>query len=139
MTKTNFKFAALALAAPGLALAMPAQAAAPASAYHGVYAPTYEVESANQWRDRDRYSDRDYRDYRRSDRGRYDRHDRRDRYERDARVWRGRDGRTYCQRDDGTTGLLLNDDRSSSDLRPGDDISNSDLDQVAATKLAVDR
>jgi hypothetical protein len=99
MTKINFKFAALALAAPGLALAMPAQAAAPASAYQGVYAPTYEVESANQWRDRDRYD--------RYDRGRYDRdrYDRHDRY--DRRVWRGRDGRTYCERDDGTTGLLI--------------------------------
>ncbi len=97
MTKINFKFAALALAAPGLALAMPAQAAAPASAYQGVYAPTYEVESAHQWRDR----------YDRYDRGRYDRdrYDRHDRY--DRRVWRGRDGRTYCRRDDGTTGLLI--------------------------------
>lgn len=38
-----------------------------------------------------------------------------------------------------TTGLLLNDDRSSSDLPSDDNITNSDLDQVAAVKLVVDR
>ena len=32
----------------------------------------------------------------------YDRH-----AYRDMRVWRGRDGRAYCRRDDGTTGLLI--------------------------------
>ncbi len=38
--------------------------------------------------------------------GRYDdRYDQRVRY--DTRVWRGRDGRAYCRRDDGTTGLLI--------------------------------
>jgi hypothetical protein len=40
---------------------------------------------------------------------------------------------------DGTTRLLLNDDRSGSDFRSGDDITDPDLDQVAAPKLAVYR
>ena len=102
MTNKTFKIAALAIAAPGLAMAMPAQAAAPSSAYQGAYAPTYEVESVNQWRDRnDRYDRRD-----RYDRGRYDRrYDQR--VNRNTRVWRGNDGRTYCRKDDGTTGLLI--------------------------------
>lgn len=111
MTRISLKFAALAIAAPGLALAMPAQAAEPARAYQAVHGATYETDSYNQWRDRDRYRDRDYRDYRRYDRGRYDRdrydRDRYDRVSRDTRVWRGRDGRYYCRRDDGTTGLLI--------------------------------
>lgn len=40
---------------------------------------------------------------------------------------------------DGTTRLLLNDDRSGSDFGSGDDITDPDLDQVAAAKLAVYR
>lgn len=104
MTMKSFKIAALAIAAPGLAMAMPAQAAAPASAYQGVYAPTYEVEASNQWRGNDRYD--------RYDRGRYGRYDRNDRrydqrVHRNTRVWRGNDGRAYCRKDDGTTGLLI--------------------------------
>ncbi|PXA97115.1 hypothetical protein DMC47_15605, partial [Nostoc sp. 3335mG] len=44
--------------------------------------------------------ERDYRD------GRYDRHyDRRGYY--NGPSWRGRDGRQYCRRSDGTTGLLV--------------------------------
>lgn len=66
-------------------------------------------------RDRDR--DRDYRDdwddddYR--DRRRGNRYDRNGRYRepprlsRRDRVWRGRDGRYYCKRDNGTTGLVI--------------------------------
>ena len=58
-------------------------------------------------RDRDR---RDYRDDRRyrdrvyDDRGRY--YEPR-RLSRGDRVWRGRDGNYYCQRDNGTTGLII--------------------------------
>lgn len=58
-------------------------------------------------RDRDR---RDYRDDRRyrdrvyDDRGRY--YEPR-RLSRNDRVWRGRDGNYYCQRDNGTTGLII--------------------------------
>jgi hypothetical protein len=61
--------------------------------------------------------DDDDRDYRRDRRyGRYDgydrRYDRRDyqrerRLSRRDRVWRGEDGRYYCKRDNGTTGLVV--------------------------------
>lgn len=62
---------------------------------------------------RDRYDDyyerNDRRDFRRDDFYRQDtrfRNERRDQ-RRDRRTWRGDDGRNYCQRDDGTTGLLI--------------------------------
>lgn len=100
MKMKTLKIAALTIAAPTFAMAMPVQAATPTHAYQPTYTPTYQVDSANGWRDR--YRDRDHRRY---DRGRYDRH--RDRYDRDRRVWRGRDGRYYCRKDDGTTGLLI--------------------------------
>ncbi len=102
MTMKTFKIAALAIAAPGLAMAMPAQAAVPTGTYQAAHAATYEIESSNQWRDR--YRDRGDRRY---DRGRNDRYRDRDRDYRDRRTWRGRDGRYYCRKDDGTTGLLI--------------------------------
>lgn len=40
---------------------------------------------------------------------------------------------------DRSPSLLLNDYRASPDLRSGDHIADSDLDQVTAAKLAVDR
>lgn len=40
------------------------------------------------------------------ERGRYGRHYDEPVY-RDTRVWRGRDGRYYCRRSDGTTGLII--------------------------------
>lgn len=57
-------------------------------------------------RDRDRrhYRDRRYRDRVYDDRGRY--YEPR-RLRRSDRVWRGRDGRYYCERDNGTTGLII--------------------------------
>ena len=36
-----------------------------------------------------------------------DRHYRGDRVHRNTRVWRGNDGRYYCRKDNGTTGLLI--------------------------------
>lgn len=68
--------------------------------------------------------DRDYRDYRRYERrydrrgydddGYYDdrryddrRYDEPRRLSRRDRIWRGRDGRYYCERSDGTTGLVV--------------------------------
>ncbi|KQM18779.1 glycine zipper 2TM domain-containing protein [Novosphingobium sp. Leaf2] len=66
---------------------------------------------ANGRRDHDRQDGRDYRggrDYRAAQlydsRGRY-REPRR--ITRDSYVWRGRDGRYYCKRDNGTTGLII--------------------------------
>lgn len=63
-----------------------------------------------RWRDDDR-GGRYYRDDRRGrhhriydDRGRY--YEPR-RLSRNDRVWRGRDGRYYCERENGTTGLII--------------------------------
>lgn len=73
-------------------------------------------------RDKDKKHDRDWQDYRRYD---HDRADPRhggyyaDRYYRDGssykarrlsrddRIYRGKDGRYYCRRNDGTTGLII--------------------------------
>lgn len=50
------------------------------------------------------YRDREYqRDYRYSNA----RDNRGDRVSRNTRVWRGNDGRYYCRKDNGTTGLLI--------------------------------
>ena len=61
-----------------------------------------------------RYDDDDWDDDDRYHRGRgYGRYDRYGRYReprkirRGDRVWRGRDGRYYCKRDNGTTGLII--------------------------------
>lgn len=66
----------------------------------------YENDRGNYYRASDRRDRRDRRDYRRTydDRGRYLEPRR---VSRDDRVWRGRDGRYYCERDNGTTGLII--------------------------------
>ncbi len=108
------KHLALIAAAGSLAVfAAPAQAAelpaAPitASDYAGFAEASYPISTTvaydrwddrRKWRGRDRDNrrwrdDRRYRDERRL--GRRD------------RVWRGRDGRYHCRRDDGTTGLVI--------------------------------
>ncbi|WAT18019.1 glycine zipper 2TM domain-containing protein [Aurantiacibacter sp. MUD11] len=113
MKKTLIAFAA------ATSLALPA---APAMAQHGP--PSWAP--AHGYRDHDRGHDRydaryDRRDDRRDRyRDRYD--DRRDRYRtydeygryheprrvrRGDRVWQGRDGRYYCERENGTTGLII--------------------------------
>jgi hypothetical protein len=101
---------ALALAASGMAVsAVPAMAV-------DFHAPGYHsAPSEDGWNRhrRDRYRDR----YDRH-RDRYDRYERRDRgyssrgyYDepvyRETRVWRGNDGRTYCRKKNGTTGLII--------------------------------
>lgn len=96
----KLKTAALALAAPGLlAGALPA-AAAPAFDQSPVATAAQGVDAG--WNDR-----RDRRD--RGDRYYNERHYGRDRsndgYR--GRSWRGNDGRYYCRRDNGTTGLLI--------------------------------
>lgn len=101
MTRTKTALVALALAAPALAIATPA--AAHVSAQPAAWLPYSEAgghDSAAHRRDRYRGYDDDYgrgynRDY-------YD-----DRVYRDTRVWQGRDGRYYCRRKDGTTGLII--------------------------------
>lgn len=90
MTKL-LKSTALALAASSVALsAVPAEAQ---SRYdRGRYEQRY-----------DRYGDRYDRGYdRRYDDRRYD-----ERVSRNTQVWRGNDGRTYCRKQDGTTGLII--------------------------------
>ena len=105
----SFKTAALLLAAPAIAAAAPASAApnahyAPpttASPHTPVYADvTAEHHRGKRrgWRNGrgnpHRYNDRGYYDYGEP-------------VYRNTRIWRGRDGRYYCRKEDGTTGLLV--------------------------------
>ena len=109
MAIKTIKSAAIMLAAPGLVLAMPAAAApashAPASASHAesvMGTMTFEHGKKKGWkrgRGNPHYDDYGYRDHRRVY---YD-----EPIRRDTRIWRGRDGRYYCRKDDGTTGLLI--------------------------------
>jgi hypothetical protein len=92
------------------ALTVPAQAAEFAPTSPG---PTLGINMVAQFDDDDDWDDDDRR-YRRG-RGYYgDRiYDRRGRYREPRRIrhrdriWRGRDGRYYCKRDNGTTGLVI--------------------------------
>jgi hypothetical protein len=101
--------AAMALAGPGLLAAGTPALAAPAGHYAPVPSAVSGVTIAHQY---DRW-DRDGRRYDRYDR--YNRNDRYGRYDRrygepvyrNTRVWRGNDGRYYCRRGDGTTGMLI--------------------------------
>lgn len=120
MAKT-FRTVAIALAASSMTLSMPAAAAPAAHASPVAHANaaygdlTYEHGKKKGHR-------KHYDDY-----GRYDRYDRDDyRYRsysrpyymgydrgygepvyRDTRIWRGDDGRYYCRKENGTTGLLV--------------------------------
>jgi Glycine zipper 2TM domain len=103
--------ALLAAAAGSMAVfAAPAQAAelpaAPSPLFAGYdAAPVFSPVAAygdDDWYDDD---DRDYRRDRRYDRRRDYQRDRR--LSRRDRVWRGEDGRYYCRRDNGTTGLVI--------------------------------
>ena len=103
--KNILKNTALALAASGLAAtAIPAAAA---DFGHGGYHAAPHEDSWNKHRNRDRY-DRDR--YRRSYDDNY--YSRSGNYYgepvyRNTQVWRGQDGRTYCRKKDGTTGLII--------------------------------
>lgn len=106
MTIKNTTFTAFALAIPAFALAAPAAALAPAQsvpayAHSGVSAHADPIAEHKRHR-----SDRYY-DYGRG----YDRNYRGRNYgepvQRNTRIWRGRDGRYYCRRENGTTGLLI--------------------------------
>ena len=92
----------LALAAAGLAIP-----AAPVLADPPHWAPAYGKRYNDDHRDRRGYDQRRYdrryaRDY--DDRGRYEQPRR---VTRRDRVWRGNDGQYHCQRDNGTTGLII--------------------------------
>lgn len=111
MKKTLLAIAAASLAIP----------AAPAMAQHGppAWAPAHGHRDHHRGHDRydrhdvryDRYDRRDRRDYRdrRHDRvyDDYGRYYEPRRVHRGDRVWQGRDGRYYCERDNGTTGLII--------------------------------
>ncbi|WP_395330471.1 glycine zipper 2TM domain-containing protein [Novosphingobium sp. BL-8H] len=92
------KATALAVAAVSLAGAMPANAAPTFHAASEFVAPGQETNAHS----RQRYSRDDYRrgyGYRGGYRG--------EPVYRDTRVWRGDNGRYYCRRQNGTTGLLI--------------------------------
>lgn len=96
MTKL-FKSAALAAAATAGVLASAPASAAPS---FDVAGPASVQAVQDSW-NHSRYRDRDY-----------DRRYRGDRYYgepvyRNTRTWRGRDGRYYCRRSNGTTGLII--------------------------------
>lgn len=104
MKKATLGLVAAMTAVSGLAAAAPASAAA---------LPQSRVEAAtnvdlgttwNGWDDRRYRDDRRGWSGRRYDDRRYD--DRRD-WRGDRGYWRGNDGRYYCRRSDGTTGLLI--------------------------------
>jgi hypothetical protein len=98
-----FKAAALAAATASLAAGAPTMAATSYAPDYGheFRAPgeqTYEHGRDRGWRDDRRRGYRgDYRSYRNYGEPVY----------RDTRVWRGRDGRYYCRKGNGTTGLLI--------------------------------
>lgn len=102
--KTLIKMTALAAAAGVAFTAIPASAAPLPTTGQIAVAPADDTwnQRDRRWRDRDH--DRRYdRGYSRNDRGRsYG-----DPVYRDTRVWRGNDGRTYCRKKDGTTGLII--------------------------------
>ena len=100
--KTIITKTALALAASGLAVsAVPAAAADfHTPGYHA--APAEDGWNRHRGRHHDRYDDRRYDDRYASRGGYYG-----EPVYRDTRVWRGNDGRTYCRKKDGTTGLII--------------------------------
>lgn len=111
MTKI-FKHAAFAFTAGTMAvLATPAAAADVQGALQNQAISQFFAQTQSsavsaddsEW-NRDRRRDRRDRHYGRDDR-RYDRRD--ERLTRNSRVWRGNDGRAYCQRSNGTTGLII--------------------------------
>lgn len=94
--KTLFKHSALALAAGGMALA-----AAPASAVDFAVGGYHAAPKEDAWNHGRHDHDRRYKD-RHHDRYAYG-----EPVYRNTRVWRGSDGRTYCKKKDGTTGLII--------------------------------
>lgn len=102
---TLLKLSALAAATATLATALPATAAVAYSANEPTFAAP-GTETYNDHRDwsRDRRYSRD--NYRRGYGNDY-RTDYRGDYREQGRSWRGNDGRYYCRRGNGTTGLLI--------------------------------
>jgi hypothetical protein len=98
--KTIITKTALALAASGMAVtAVPASAADfHSQGYHA--APVQDTWDRHRDRHRDRYDERYYNQG--YNEGYYG-----EPVYRNTRVWRGNDGRTYCRKSNGTTGLII--------------------------------
>lgn len=119
MLTQKFRIAALAVAAGGLTLSVPAAAIPAAHASAWANTPAYAASTVaydddddddRRWGRRDRYERREARRYHRDER-RYHR-EQQQRYRgeqayQNTRVWQGNDGRYYCRKSDGTTGLLI--------------------------------
>lgn len=120
MLTTSIRTATLAMAAGGLALAAPASALPSLQGRsHVEAAPVYGEMTANHGKDRGRH--KGWEKQNRRDYGRYAPN--RSSYQQQAyngyrtnygepvynntRVWRGDDGRAYCRKSDGTTGLII--------------------------------
>ena len=108
MTNSMIRNAAIALAVPGLAMAAPALAApAPHSAAYA-----HSAVWGDQNVEHGRKHKRQYERYQRSSNRYYGGSNYRQGYYGEpvynsTRVWRGSDNRYYCQRSNGTTGLLI--------------------------------
>ncbi len=112
MKTLSLKAVSITLAAPVLAMAAPALAAAPQVSTNANAAATHNVAPASVIAEHHRGKHRGWK------RGRGNPHrytggyGYRDRdygqpVYRDTRIWRGRDGRYYCRKENGTTGLLI--------------------------------
>lgn len=102
MKKSLFALAAAAMILPAAPAAADPPRWAPAHGYHN--------KDRNDYRQDVRYDRRDDRRDRRNARRVYDdrgRYVEPRRVNRGDRVWRGDDGRYYCERDNGTTGLII--------------------------------
>lgn len=96
--RTSLKLAAMSLALPGaMAVSVPASAAIGTS--HAPVASIYDTGADTFQNRHDRYRDGRYSNY---GRGYYD-----EPVYRNTRTWRGNDGRYYCKKKDGTTGLII--------------------------------
>ena len=107
--KTLTKTLTLSLAALGMsATAIPAAAADFGHAENGYRAAPQEESWERNRRGRDYRDYRDYRDSRRYDDRRYaNSYGYGEPVYRNTQVWRGSDGRAYCRKKDGTTGLII--------------------------------
>lgn len=106
------KAVSLTLAAPALAMAAPVSAAAPHTSIHALPAASHAAAPISVIAEHHRGKHKHWK------RGRGNPHHYtggygyRDRdygqpVYRDTRIWRGRDGRYYCRKENGTTGLLI--------------------------------
>ncbi len=109
MKNSIFKRAALVMAVPGLAVAAPAFAAPATHAAAYAHSAVWADQNAQKGRKHYRQYERQYQS---SNGGYYGGGNYQQNYNgepvyNNTRVWRGDDNRYYCQRSNGTTGLLI--------------------------------